>query len=104
MKRIAFKMKLKPGMAEEYRLKHDAIWPELKILLKQNGVSEYSIFLDQETHCLFAFQKVNGKGNSQDLGREEVVRKWWKYMSDLMLVNEDGSPVTLELDEVFYLD
>lgn len=104
MRRIAFKMKLKPGMVDQYRLKHQMIWPELKTLLKENGISEYSIFFDRETQSLFAFQKLSGQQNSQDLGQEEVVRRWWKCMADLMEVNEDGSPQTLELNEVFYLD
>lgn len=104
MKRIAFKMKLKPGMVEEYKSKHETIWPELKALLKEAGIAEYSIFFDKETQSLFAFQKVNGHENSQDLGKEEIVRKWWSYMAELMEVNHDNSPVTMELKEVFYLE
>ena len=45
--RLAFKMKLKEGQKEEYRKRHNAIWLELKLLLKQAGVSEYSIFFDE---------------------------------------------------------
>ena len=60
MKRFAFKMKLKPGYAEEYKKRHDAIWPELKELIKSTGVSDYSIYLDEETGILFASQKVGG--------------------------------------------
>lgn len=104
MKRVAFKMKLLPGFEEEYRKRHDEIWPELKRLLKESGVSEYSIYLDEETNILFAFQKVDGDGDSQDLGQKEIVKKWWNFMSDIMEVNKDNSPVTLELKEVFYLD
>lgn len=91
-------------MVEEYQAKHDAIWPELKAILKAHGICEYSIFFDQETHSLFAFQKVSGSDGSQDLGKEEIVRKWWECMADLMIVNGDGSPKTLDLNEVFYLD
>lgn len=104
MQRIAFKMKLKPGKVEAYRRRHEEIWPELKALLKKHGIAEYSIFFDPESQSLFAFQKVSGQSHSQDLGREDVVRKWWKYMADLMLVNEDGSPQSLEMEEVFYLE
>ncbi len=74
-------------------------------MLKESGVSEYSIFLDEETNILFAFQKVSGDGvASQDLGQTEIVQKWWKFMSDIMETNEDNSPVVKVLDEVFYLD
>lgn len=104
MQRLAFKMKLIPGQKEEYKRRHEQIWPELKRLLKEAGVSEYSIFLDDETHTLFAFQKVSGEGGSQDLGQREIVKKWWNYMADIMQVNPDNSPVSIPLEEVFYLE
>lgn len=104
MNRLAFKMKLNPGMKDEYIRRHDQIWPELKELLKEAGIHEYSIFLDSETNTLFAFQKVSGKGSSQDLGKTEVVQKWWKYMANIMEVNPDNSPISTELEEVFYME
>lgn len=104
MKRLSFKMKLKPNVREEYTKRHNEIWPELKELLKQAGVSEYSIFLDEETNTLFAFQKVSGDGGSQDLSQNPIVKKWWAYMADLMDTNADNSPVSKALTEVFYMD
>lgn len=104
MKRKAFKMYLNEGMKDEYKKRHDNIWPELKKLLKEAGINEYSIFFDEDTGTLFAFQKVAGEGGSQELGETEVVRKWWDYMSDIMKVNPDNSPVSIPLDELFYLD
>ncbi|MFY0606520.1 MAG: L-rhamnose mutarotase [Cyclobacteriaceae bacterium] len=104
MKRIAFKMHLNEGQKKEYRRRHDEIWPELKLLLKEAGVSEFSIFLDEDTNTLFGFQKVTGEGGSQDLGQNEIVKKWWAYMADIMETNPDNSPVSIPLDEVFYLE
>lgn len=104
MKRLAFKMYLNEGQKEEYQKRHNEIWPELKTMLKEAGVSEYSIFLDEETNALFAFQKVAGDGGSQNLGQTEIVQRWWKYMSDIMQTNEDNSPVSVQLPEVFYME
>jgi L-rhamnose mutarotase len=103
-KRMAFKMKLNPGMLEEYKKRHDDLWPELYKLLKDSGLSEYSIFFDEETNILFAFQKQAGDKGSQDLGQTEIVQKWWKYMADIMETNPDNSPVSKELVEVFYME
>ena len=97
-------MKLNPGQKEAYTQRHNAIWPELKQLLKDAGVSEYSIFFDEETHTLFAFQKVTGEGGSQDLFDNPIVKKWWDFMADIMDVNPDNSPVSVPLEEVFYMD
>ena len=102
--RVAFTMKLKPGAsAAEYKRRHDEIWPELSRLLKKSGVREYAIFLDEESGTLFAVQQVTGDSGSQDLGKEEIVQRWWKYMEDIMETNSDSSPVSVPLTEVFYL-
>lgn len=103
MKRLAFKMYLNEGMKEEYKKRHSEIWPELKIILKKSGISDYSIFLDEETNTLFAFQKVSSSGSSQDLGQTAIVKKWWAFMADIMKTNPDNSPVSVELEEVFYM-
>jgi L-rhamnose mutarotase len=103
MERFAFKMKLKPGFKEEYKKRHDEIWPELEKLIRETGVSDYSIFLDDETNILFAVQKQSGDSSSQDLGTNPLVQKWWAYMADIMETNPDNSPVTLPLEEVFYM-
>lgn len=102
--RTAFKMKLKPGFAAQYKSRHEAIWPELKSLLKSSGVDNYSIFLDEETNTLFAYQENSGTNGSQDLGNNPVVRKWWDYMADIMETNADHSPVSKPLKEVFHID
>ena len=103
MTRVAFKMKLKPGFADEYQKRHDAIWPELLTLLKESGVHDYSIFLDEESNTLFAVQKIDGDSGSQDMGSLDVVKKWWAFMADIMDTNPDNSPVATPLKEVFYL-
>ena len=104
MERLAFKMHLNEGQKSEYIKRHNELWPELRQLLKDAGVSEYSIFLDDETNTLFAFQKVSGEGGSQDLGQTEIVKKWWAFMADIMKTNPDNSPVTIPLEEVFYME
>lgn len=104
MKRLAFKMQLKKGQKAAYQKRHQEIWPSLKALLKEAGISEYSIFLDEETHTLFAFQKVDGDAGSQDLATHPIVQQWWDFMADIMEVNEDNSPVSVPLEEVFYLE
>jgi L-rhamnose mutarotase len=103
-KRFGFKMKLKPGFRDEYKERHREIWPELVALIRETGVYDYSIFLDEETDTLFACQKQKGTSSSQDLGENPVVHEWWKFMADIMETHPDHSPVTIPLEEVFYLE
>jgi L-rhamnose mutarotase len=103
MPRVAFKMKLFPGREAEYKKRHDEIWPELQALLKAEGITEYSIFLDESTNSLFGFLKITDENNLQNLPGTEVMQRWWSYMADIMESNPDHSPVSIPLREVFYL-
>lgn len=102
--RNAFKMKLKPGFKAEYKRRHDEIWPELSHVLKNAGISDYSIYLDEETDTLFAFQKLAPGHTANDLPNNPIVRKWWDYMSDIMEYNPDNTPVAIPLKEMFHAD
>jgi L-rhamnose mutarotase len=104
MHRLSVKMKLFKGNETEYKRRHDEIWPELKLILKEHGIHDYSIFLDNETATLFAVMKVENAGLLDELRKHPVMRKWWTYMKDLMLTNNDDSPVAEPLVEVFYLE
>jgi L-rhamnose mutarotase len=104
MIRKAFAMRLKPGFEAEYKRRHDEIWPELAALLKDAGISDYSIFLDPDTLTLFGVQKLAPGNRADSLAGEALMRKWWDYMKDIMDANPDGSPVAVDLREVFRLE
>ena len=103
MVRRAFKMQLHRGFEEEYRRRHDNLWPDLKDLLKKHGVSEYSIFLDDDTNTLFGVMQVEDPAQLENMPEHPVMKKWWAYMRDIMDTNPDNSPVSIPLKEVFYL-
>lgn len=102
--KIAFRMFLFPGHVAEYKRRHDAIWPELSALLKQAGVSDYSIYLDEEHHVLFATLRRTPAHSMDALPAHPVMQKWWAYMGDIMRSNPDGSPVVEPLTCMFHLD
>ena len=104
MRRNAFKMKLKSGFEAEYKKRHDEIWPELATLLSESGISDYSIFLDEETLTLFAVQKLHDDATDADLPQHPIVKKWWAYMADIMDTHPDNEPVAKPLKEVFHMD
>ncbi len=101
MQRVAFKMKFFKGCEEEYKSRHDELWPELEILLKQTGIKDYSIFLDEETNTLFGYLTIEDAINLDELPQQPVMQKWWAYMKDIMETNEDNSPVSITLKRSF---
>lgn len=96
-------MKVHTSKEDEYKKRHDEIWTELKQLLKQTGIKDYSIFLDEETNYLFAYFTIDDAKKLDELSNEPIMKKWWSYMKDIMETNEDNSPVIISLKEVFYL-
>jgi len=103
MQRVAFKMQLHQGFEEEYQKRHEQLWPELEQLLKGSGINNYSIFLDKTTNSLFGVLNVDDKTKLDELPSDPVMKKWWAYMKDIMESNLDNSPVSIPLEEVFYL-
>ena len=103
MEKYAFRMRLNPGMAGEYKARHDAIWPELAALLTDAGVSDYSIHLDEETGLLFGLLWRRDDHTMADLPNHPVMQKWWAHMADIMEVKADNEPVAVPLTTVFHM-
>jgi L-rhamnose mutarotase len=104
MLRKAFKMSLYPYKLSEYKKRHNPIWKELESILKNHGVHNYSIFFDNETHALFGYAEIESEEEWKAISKMEICNKWRKHMADLMKTNQDNSPTSIELKEVFYLD
>jgi L-rhamnose mutarotase len=104
MKRIAFVMSVDADRHEEYRKRHDPIWPELEEALLSHGVRNYSIFLDRETSRLFACAEIESEERWEAIAGTEICRKWWRHMADIMPTNPDSSPRSRELKEVFHIE
>jgi L-rhamnose mutarotase len=103
METIAFRMRLNPGQADEYRRRHDALWPELAAALKAAGIANYRIFLDPETHHLYAVLDRPPDHRMDDLPASPVMRRWWAHMADIMATGPDGAPEQVPLTPMFHL-
>jgi len=104
MIRKAFLMSVNPDAHAEYEKRHRPIWDDLAAILKQNGVANYSIFLDDETSQLFGYAEIESEELWNAIAETDECRRWWAYMQDIMPSNDDNSPVSSELREVFHLD
>ena len=104
MIRKAFRMELRPGMAEEYQRRHEALWPEMRDMIHAYGGHNYSIFLDSATNVLYGYIELEDEAKWAESADTAICRKWWDYMAPLMAVNPDNSPVSHNLKPVFHLD
>ena len=98
-----FKMYLNEGMEAEYKRRHDELWPEMKEMIHEFGGKNYSIFLDRDTNILFGYIEIESEEQWAKSADTAICRKWWDYMADIMKVNPDNSPVSIDLADVFHL-
>lgn len=103
MIRKAFRMSVDSDRHAEYVRRHNPIWRELEELLRQHGVRSYSIFLDPVTSDLFGYAEIESEERWAAIAETEVCRRWWQSMREIMPSNEDASPVSRDLREVFHL-
>ena len=99
-----FKMKLFPGQEEEYEIRHNQLWPEMKDMIHEYGGKNYTIFLDKETLTLFGYIEIEDPEKWAKSADTAINRKWWDFMADIMETNPDNSPVCIDLQNVFHLD
>lgn len=102
--RKGFVMSIFPEYHNEYKRRHDEIWPELTEVLSQHGARNYSIFLDQESSHLFAYVEISSQEKWDNIAETEICKKWWHYMKDIMKTNQDNSPESTELTSVFFME
>lgn len=92
MEKYAWRGKIVPGMQEEYKKRHDNIWPEMKEVLADAGIVNYSIWMQVEE--LFGYYECE-KGveyAAKVQAESNVVKKWDEYMKDILIMEKD--PVT----------
>ena len=105
MERMAWKGRIRPGCKAEYIRRHDAIWPEMKAVLKEAGICNYTIFANRDE--LFGYYECE-KGVAfaeRTQAESPVVDRWNAYMKDILELEMD--PVTgaqPKLEPVFRLD
>jgi L-rhamnose mutarotase len=100
MQRIGFMMRIKPGTEEEYKRRHDEIWPEMLELIRAAGIRNYTIFRQGTT--LFNYLECDDWQAVLDrLAKSDVSARWGEYMSDI-LESDDRFPPLWE--EVFRVD
>ncbi len=104
MIRKAFLMSVNRDAHTEYERRHRHIWDDLAAVLKDHGVSNYSIFLNDETSQLFGYAEIESEERWSAIANTDECRRWWAFMKDIMPSNPDNSPVSVELREVFHLD
>ena len=88
MKNYAWVLEVRPGYEEEYKKRHDEIWPEMVDMLREAGLRNYNIFRHGLT--LFGyFETEDLKKSINHIAKSEVNKKWAEFMAPIMKVDID---------------
>ena len=104
MKHYAWVLEVRPGYEQEYKKRHDEIWPEMVEMLRESGLRNYNIFRHGLT--LFGYFETDDlKKSIKHIVASDVNKKWGKYMSDILKVDIDPKtnfpyllPIQMHLD------
>ena len=105
MERYAWKAAIKSCKRAEYIRRHDELWPEMKSVLKEAGIVNYSIWLDGEE--VFGYYECEkGAAYAARIQAESpVVERWNEFMKDVMdMTMDEKTGAQPLLEEVFYLE
>lgn len=104
MEKFAWRAKVLDGKLEEYKKRHDEIWPELLAVLKEAGISNYSIW--NNGNDLFGYYECN-KGvayAAKVQASSLVVDRWNEFMKSVMIMELDSETGAQPLmEKVFYM-
>ena len=102
MPHYAWVLEVRPGYEEEYRRRHDAIWPEMVDALRKAGIRNYSIFRSG-TDVFGYFESDDLEAAGAYMAEQEVNARWQDAMAELLEHRvPDAGPQALE--EIFRLD
>lgn len=104
MERYAWKAIVLDGMLDEYKKRHDNIWPEMVEVLKKAGISNYTIW--NVGNELFGYYECDSVEEAARVQAESpVVDKWNEYMKDVMVMEMDPETGAQPLmKQMFFLE
>jgi L-rhamnose mutarotase len=107
MKRVGFLFKVKQDKLQEYKVHHEAVWPEMLDALQRTGWHNYSIFARQDGLLFGYFETPESLQAAQAaMSQEEINARWQEFMApyfeNLGGLHPDEGMV--ELEEIFHLD
>ena len=91
-------LKLKPDAYEEYKRRHDELWPELAQLMADNGISTTIYHFNE---YLFVHEVAETAEARDICGQDPVTNRWNKYMADVLETDDDGNLIVHSLPLVF---
>ncbi len=105
MKRICFCLQVKRDRLDEYRTRHQAVWPEMQEALRQTGWHNYSLFLRDDGLLIGYVETPDFERALALMAATDVNRRWQEWMSDFFegIPGRKADEQMQVIPEVFHL-
>lgn len=104
MERVCFTFELYEGVEEEYKRRHDEIWPELVADIKAAGFSNYSLFRRGSQIVAYAEVDPDLATAMSKLASSDANARWSAWFEDLIVNLTDAKGRLMSMQEVWHLD
>jgi L-rhamnose mutarotase len=105
VQRICFQLQVRPDRLDEYRARHEAVWPEMLDALSAAGWRNYSLFLAPSGMLIGYLETDDFEAALAAMEATDVNARWQAEMAELFQDLDGRRPDEglLRLDEVFHL-
>jgi L-rhamnose mutarotase len=106
MQRVGFLLKVKPHMMDEYKRRHEEVWPDMLAALRETGWHNYSIYM-REDGTLFGYVETPDFDAARaGMAKLDVNQRWQEYMKDFFegIGGKHADESFVLLEEVFHTD
>jgi len=105
MQRICFVLQVKPERLEEYKERHQQVWPEMQAALRETGWGNYSLFLRDDGLLVGYLETEDFERAREGMAGRDVNQRWQRDMGGFFLQSDGAFPddAMRPLEEVFHL-
>lgn len=103
--RVCFQLRVRPDRIEEYRARHEEVWPDMLRALRDTGWRNYSLFLREDGLLIGYFETDHPERTMAAMDATEVNERWQRDMAQFFDTDGDAEGGTLlRYTEVFHLE
>jgi L-rhamnose mutarotase len=105
VKRICFVLQVRPEKLQEYKERHQRVWPEMLDALSRTGWRHYSLFLRDDGLLIGYLETPDFCAALDGMAALDVNRRWQAEMQPFFQAVSDRPDENMSpLEEVFHLD
>ena len=104
MERVCFLGRVRPDRLDEYRERHEHVWPELRAALSRPGWGNYTLFLTEDGLLVGYLETADYQAALAAMEKTEVNERWQAEMSEFFVADGPPDQSFTRIAEVFHLD